>query len=140
MTETDHTDRLDLERLIYRFFFFLDERRYGDLAALMAPDGVWHRQGKALRGSDQVMEALKKRPAGATTRHLITNVVIDVIDRTHAEATYYLAVFFHAADTPPKLPVPIELPRHISIFREKFVRTEAGWRVSDMSEIPTFAR
>jgi len=137
---TDHADRLDIERLISRFFLFLDERRYGDLSALMSPDGVWHRQGKALRGPGDVTEAMKSRPGGATTRHLVTNFVIDVTDSTHAEATFYLAVFFHGADTPPKLPVPLELPRHISIFSAKFVRGASGWKVADLSEIPTFAK
>jgi ketosteroid isomerase-like protein len=47
MSTTDHADRLDIERLIYRFFLFLDERSYDDLSALMAPDGVWHRRGKS---------------------------------------------------------------------------------------------
>lgn len=138
--KNDHADRLDIERTIYRFFLFLDERRYGDIAALMASDGVWHRQGKALRGPGDVMEALKLRPAGATTRHLITNVIVDVTGETSADATFYLAVFFHGADAPPTLPVAIELPRHISIFNAKFTRDTAGWRVAQMSEIPTFAR
>jgi SnoaL-like domain len=138
---TDYADRLDLERTIYRFFLYLDERRYDDLCALMAPNGVWYRQGKALRGPVEVLEALKLRPAGATTRHLITNVIVDMIDDTHAQATHYLAVFFHGAEKPPSLPVPIELPRHISIFREEFTRTTSdGWRVAAMSEIPTFAK
>jgi hypothetical protein len=137
---TEYADRLDLERIIYRFFLFLDERCYEDLSTLMAPHGLWHRQGKALRGPGEVLEALKSRPAGATTRHLITNVVVDVIDNTHAQVTHYLAVFFHGAQEPPSLPVPIELPRHISIFREEFIRTSDGWRVAQMSEIPTFAK
>jgi hypothetical protein len=140
MLDGEHADRLDIERLIYRFFLHLDERRYADLCALMAPRGVWHRQGKALQGPDEVLDALKLRPAGATTRHLITNVIVDITGAASAEATHYLAVFFHGADTPPSLPVRIELPRHISIFSEKFVRTADGWRVAEMSEIPTFAK
>lgn len=140
MITHDHADRLDIERLIYRFFLNLDERRYADLADLMAPDGVWHRQGKALKGPDQVLEALKLRPAGAVTRHLITNVVVDLVDDARGHATHYLAVFFHGAEKPPTLPVPLELPRHISIFRETFVKRTNGWRVAEMSEIPTFAR
>ncbi len=140
LTGTDHADRLDIERQIYRFFLYLDERRYDDLCALMAPRGVWHRQGKALQGPGEVLEALKLRPAGATTRHLITNVIVDMVDTTRAQVTHYLAVFFHGAEKPPSLPVPIELPRHISIFREEFVRTPDGWRVAEMSEIPTFAK
>jgi hypothetical protein len=96
--------------------------------------------GKVLRGPNDVREALKLRPAGATTRHLITNVVIDVTNSTRAEATFYLGVFFHASDVPPKLPVPIELPRHISIFNASFARGASGWSVAELSEIPTFAK
>lgn len=136
----DHAERFEVERLIYRFFLSLDERRYGDVAVLMAPDGVWHRQGRELRGPGDVMEALKLRPGGATTRHLITNVIVDITDVGQAEATFYLAVFFYGADVPPKLPVPIELPRHVSIFSARFTRANADWRVSHMSEVPTFAK
>jgi hypothetical protein len=42
----------------------------------------------------EVLEALKFRPAGATTRHLITNVIVDVIDDTHTQATHYICAGF----------------------------------------------
>jgi hypothetical protein len=40
----------ELLQVTHRFFYCLDEGRYGELLALMSPEAVWHRQGRILRG------------------------------------------------------------------------------------------
>ncbi len=39
----------DCAQILIRFFNEFDARHYGEMVALFAPDGVWHRQGRALR-------------------------------------------------------------------------------------------
>lgn len=63
---------------VMRFFAALDAGDIAAVSACMAEDGVWHRQGQALRGPDQVLAALKQRPAGRVTAHLVNNLVIDL--------------------------------------------------------------
>ncbi len=136
--------RLDIQRdvqdLIFRFFLHLDEQEYDQLAQLMAPSGTWLRNNVLLKGPESVREAMRTRPVGFTTRHLITNIIFDCPDQDHAEATYYMTVFVHTGETRPTAPVPIDLPMHVSTFRQKFVRTPQGWRIAELSGEPTFRK
>jgi len=77
--------------LINRFFVAIDERNYKEAAGLFAPDGIWHRQGKTLRGPNEILGALEGRPAHLLTRHLITNFVPIVFraDEAETKAVYH---------------------------------------------------
>jgi hypothetical protein len=129
-----------IERIVYSFFRYLDDQQYDDLVALFAPDGVWHRAGKALRGPQEIKEAMAQRPVGFTTRHLITNVVVDPVDDNEVVASYYMTVFVHEGTGRPKGPVPLQLPLHVSIFEQKFTKTVHGWLIQGLSGVPTFHR
>jgi hypothetical protein len=130
----------DIEQMIFRFFLHLDEQEYDQLSSLMASTGTWLRNKILLRGPADVREAMRSRPAGFTTRHLITNVIVDVADSDHADATYYMTVFVHSGEEKPTAAVKIDVPMHVSIYRQKVVRTPDGWRIAELSGTPTFHR
>ena len=129
-----------IERIIYLFFRYLDDQQYDELAALFAPEGVWHRAGKALRGPNGVREAMAQRPAGFTTRHIITNIVIDATSSNHVHASYYMTVFMHEGAERATKQVPLELPLHVSVFDQTFIRSGSGWLIQGLSGLPTFHR
>jgi hypothetical protein len=137
-TPVSGTVHRQIERIIYLFFRYLDDQNYEKLTALFSPSGIWHRAGKALRGPKGVKDAMAQRPAGFTTRHLITNVVIDTAGRNETIASYYMTVFVHEGTERPKGPVPLQLPRHVSVFKQKFVRSKSGWLIKELSGVPTF--
>ena len=93
---------------VMRFYAALDAGDIDGVAGLMAADGVWHRQGKALRGPAEVLAALRERPPGRVTAHLVNNLVID-LDASGQQATarYMLLVFRHDRAQPGDGPVPI---------------------------------
>ena len=130
----------EIEQMILRFFLHLDEQEYDQLATLMAPSGTWLRNNVLLKGPGGVREAMRARPVGFTTRHLITNMAIDVVDDDHADATYYLTVFAHSGDVKPTGPLKMEHPVHVSIVRQAVARTGDGWRVAALSAEATFHR
>ncbi len=130
----------DVEDVIFRFFLHLDEQEYDELSGLMAPTGTWLRNGALLKGPEGVREAMRSRPAGFTTRHLITNIVVDIEGEDHAEATYYMTVFVHSGEARPSGPVKMDVPMHVSVFRQKFVRIPQGWRIAELSGTATFHR
>jgi hypothetical protein len=132
--------RSSVEKLIYEFFYCLDERRYRQLADMFAPDGVWHRQGKELRGPGAVMDAMKQRPPGFTTRHLITNVMVDVDGADAASARFYMTVFVHEGAEAPKAAVPMAVPMHVSSFEQKFVKSNGQWLIGSLDGVATFHR
>jgi hypothetical protein len=144
MTSQNNPDRApiqrDIEQMIFRFFLHLDEQEYDQLSSLMAPTGTWLRNKILLKGPEDVREAMRSRPAGFTTRHLITNVIVDVADSDHADVTYYMTVFVHSGDAKPTGAVKMDVPMHVSIFRQKVVRLPDGWRIAELSGTPTFHR
>jgi hypothetical protein len=144
MTSQNITDRAtiqrDIEHMIFRFFLHLDEQEYDQLSSLMASTGTWLRNNVLLRGPLDVREAMRSRPVGFTTRHLITNIIVDIVDTDHANVTFYMTVFVHSADERPTGAVKMDVPMHVSIFRQKVVRASDGWRVAELSGTPTFHR
>jgi SnoaL-like domain len=130
----------EIERIIVRFFYYLDERLYENLAALMAADGVWTRQGERLHGPAMVLAALKERPPGLMTRHVISNILIDLPEPTRAEASFYMTVFRRDGELPVDGPAPMELPHVVALCRQKLSQGEQGWRIDALTATPTFRR
>ena len=87
----------DCTGVLLRFYRCLDESRYDELADLFAPDGVWHRFGKRRTGREDILRALHERPAAQTTRHIVTNVLVDA--REHeASATLCVTAYRHEGE------------------------------------------
>lgn len=100
MVISDATDRAAqivlCSQAVLRFFSALDSGDIESVAHLMADRGVWHRQGQALEGPQQVLRALQQRPAGRVTAHLVNNLVIELDPSLNqATARYMLLVFRH---------------------------------------------
>ncbi|AUA57860.1 Uncharacterised protein [Achromobacter spanius] len=125
------------EAVVLTFFHALDTRRHDAAAVLMAPEGVWMRQGKRLCGPQEVLAALNARAPERSTCHVITNLRLEAVEqasdpeRTPARAT--VGYFLTAYDS-----VPQEqggAPRLVSIreCRDVLVATPDGWRLADKS-------
>jgi len=135
MMNVDERNRIerDASDIVHRFFRHLDDGDYEDLAALMATEGVWHRQGKALIGPAMVLEAMRARPAGTTTRHLVTNMLVDAVDAHRVEASCYITVYAHTGETKPGEPAPLELPLQIGTYRILVERGAQGCRIGEIA-------
>jgi len=122
---------LACQQAIHRFYAALDTGDFATLAAAMAPDGIWHRQGRALRGPGDVAQAMAERPAGRVTAHLVLNLVVDLQDGETATARYNTLVFRHdgPAGAPP--PAPLGLPLSIAAAQDRLRRDSAtgAWLV-----------
>lgn len=132
----------DCQQVLIRFINDLDARDYEKLAALMAPDGQWFRPDGPARGPEGVLAACRARPApsGLIIRHVISNIVVDVIDADHAHAVTYLTVYRHEAAAAPQLPVPLAGPYMVGISTNKLARTPEGWRITEKRTTRLFER
>ena len=104
-------------RLIATYANLNDEGRWDDLAALYAEDGAMARPSSPddlIRGREAILASFKARPA-RQSRHLCTNVVIDVASPLEASGLSAVALFM--ADTPPKL----------GWFHDRFVKCGEDW-------------
>ena len=107
-----------------RFYHHLDRREYEQLAALMAEDGVWMRQGQAMTGPRAVLDSLAAASPDRTTRHLLCNVVIELLDGgSAARVGYDLAIFVQEGASPAK---------HSGIFtgEDRLEHDGRAWRIA----------
>ena len=68
---------------------------YDGVVALFAPDCSFGRADVWFHGHDGLRQSLNSRPRDRMTRHIASNVVIDVADADHAAGKAYCLVFGH---------------------------------------------
>jgi uncharacterized protein (TIGR02246 family) len=122
MASSDTDIRQACTDVTNRFFRCLDRRQYEELADLFTPDGAWVRQGTELRGRAAIVAALAERPAALATRHLVSNVWVDVVTPETAHAHYDVSVYTQSGASPP---------RHAQILSgiDRLVRVGDAWRI-----------
>ncbi|HQS98076.1 MAG: hypothetical protein B7X90_13790 [Novosphingobium sp. 17-62-19] len=111
----------DCARLIALYANLNDEARWDDVAALYAEDGVMFRPtapDAGVEGREAILAAFKARPP-RTTRHVCSNVVIDVESDDTARGTSAMLLF--TGD-----PAPL-----VGSFQDRFVLTAEGWRFAE---------
>ena len=110
---------LDLGDMSAAADFFAEN---GSLTRPMAPDTV-------IQGRETIRASLLTRPKTLLTKHLATNVMIDVESREAASGLSYLTMI---ATTPPpdtKPPYVSQGPIYFGEFRDRFVRVNGVWKI-----------
>jgi SnoaL-like domain len=120
------------ERIVYAYSRALDVgdlsaaadffAENGSMARPMAPDQL-------VQGREQIRASLLTRPKTLLTKHLATNVVIDVESRDAASGISYLTMI---ATTPPAEARPPHLsqgPVYFGEFKDRFVREKGQWKI-----------
>jgi hypothetical protein len=128
----------ELQQLTHRFYYYLDESRYPDLVAAFREDGIWHRQGKALKGHAQVRAAMEERPRTQRTRHIITNAFLSETESDSATLIAYMTAYRFDDGSERKPPYPIEGPFRINLVKIRFVRERGEWRMAEQWGTPEF--
>lgn len=124
--------------VLHRFYYWLDERRYEDMATLMCEEGVWLRQGRELRGPRQLLEALRLRAGTVRVRHVMTNGFAQLDSHGVAWVQLYQTVYKHAgcaADAVPTIPGPTS----VSAVTARLHRSSEGaWRIAHLQSRKQF--
>lgn len=120
-------------RLVMRSLRAFDEQDWTGYAELFTEDGVFVRAnapGEPLAGREAIRAALSERPASRLTRHLCTNLEIEVLDAQLARGFCYLLLYAGDASQ-PQAPDgrPADGVQRVGEYRDTFVRTPAGWRI-----------
>jgi len=93
----------------------------GSMARPMMPDAV-------IQGRETIRASLLTRPKTLLTKHLATNVMVDVESRDSASGLSYLTMI---STTPPadgKPPYVSQGPLWFGEFKDKFVRENGVWK------------
>ena len=127
------------QKAILAFFRCLDERDYAGLIARMHPEGVWLRQGKQLRGEQQILQAMNARSETMRIHHILTNVLVDVSsDSERASLFAYLLVFRHDDGEKHTGPAPLKGPAAIHTCNAELRPAAGDWRIFRLENSPTF--
>ncbi len=111
----------DCTRLIALYANLNDAGRWEELAALYTEDGTMTRPtapDAPIRGRAAILAAFQGRPP-RKTRHLCSNVVIEVLGPDEARGESAMVLF--QPDTAPLA----------GSFHDRFVRTPQGWRFAE---------
>jgi hypothetical protein len=127
-----------LQQLTHRFYYYLDENRYADLVAAFRDDGVWHRQGKALKGHAQILAAMQERPSSMRTRHVITNAFLSDTESNSATLIAYMTAYRFDDGSERKPPYPIDGPFRLNLVKIRFVSDRGQWRIAEQWGTPEF--
>ena len=111
----------DCARLIARYANLNDAGDWEAVAALYAPDGRMSRPTAPddwIEGRDAILAAFQSRPP-RTTRHICSNVVIEVLGPDRAEGESAMLLF--TGEGTPK----------VGSFYDRFVRIDDIWRFAE---------
>jgi hypothetical protein len=127
-----------LVQMTHRFHWYLDEFRYHDMIEMMREDCVWHRQGKVLKGREQVLAALNERPVTQRIRHLISNPFI--AERKDNSVRLIAYMLGYKADEGVKKPAPqtIDGPLRLLLLDVVFEFSGGRWWIVEQKAIPEF--
>ena len=127
------------QKAIVAFFRCLDERNYPGLLARMHPDGVWLRQGKQLKGEQQIMQAMNARPETMRIHHILTNLLVNVGSESERASLFaYLLVFRHDDGEKHIGPAPLKGPSAIHACNAELRPAAGDWRIFRLENSPTF--
>jgi len=136
MTDTlTVTERLEIERacerLVYAYARSLDLGDMSGAADFFAEQGSMARPmmpDQVISGREAIRASLLTRPKSLLTKHLASNVMIDVESRDSARGISYLTMI---ATTPAGGAAPPFLsagPIYFGEFKDRFVREAGVWR------------
>jgi hypothetical protein len=118
------------EKIVKQFVQYLDANQLDQLGELFTEDASYARPvdpSNVLVGRTAIVDALKRRPP-RITRHLMTNVVIEVISEYEAHGVSYCS-FTGSTNVNGAAPVMADPKLFLAEFRDTFVRTNSGWKI-----------
>lgn len=118
----------ECQRLMNRFSWAVDAMDYDQVVSLFVPDCVFGRADKFFHGHAGLRQSLEGRPRDRVTRHVSSNIVIDVLDLDNAVGKAYCLVFGYRGELPPGAEAPLGAPDSLILHEADFVRVAEGWR------------
>ena len=119
-------------KLVTRYTHWVDLGEAERVAELFARDGVWEFEETRFEGRDAVRGMFRARQAMSErrSRHICSNLAIDVIDPQHATGLVYLCLYRHDFESgaPTDGLAPSGPPVAVGQYRDQFICSEEGWR------------
>ncbi len=117
------------EQLSIAYARAVDFRDYDAFVELFADDALLD-LGMQIKGKEAIRESMQKRSDEIRSRHVLTNISIEVQDALHARGISYLTLYRHVGTESlrTEIPVATTLPTAVGHYEDAFVLTAEGWR------------
>ena len=124
----------DCARLVVAFHLYVDAYDHEKVLDLFTEDAdIDHCVVGLLRGKAGIAAYFNAKDTTTISQHVTTNVLIDVIDETHARGISYWTVYISTA---APLPAPMGGPASVGLNEDRFIRTPAGWKFQHRRQVP----
>ncbi len=118
----------ECESLSIAYARHLDYHQYDAFADLFTEAGYLN-AGAPLDGREAIRKIMDRRSDRLRSRHVLTNIHIDVIDADNATGISYLTLFRHIGDESlASEPVEFAAPAAVGHYTDQFERTPEGFR------------
>lgn len=124
-------DEQGCARLIAQYARFVDSGEAARVAELFTEDGVWESPEVRMNGRAEIAKGFMRRQeqTDRVSRHVCTNVLIDVVTPDEAESTCVFTLY-RADGIEPGSIARTTTPAMVGDYVDRFVRTPEGWRFS----------
>jgi len=120
------------ERIIYAYSRALDLGDMSAAADFFAENGSFARPMTPtviVQGREAIRAGLLTRPKTLLTKHLATNVMIDVVNRDEARGHSYLTMISTTPAAGAEAPHVSAGPVYFCEFADRFVREDGEWKI-----------
>jgi hypothetical protein len=124
------------ERLVIASYSLMDQGRYEETAALFTDDATWVRGGKPVSGREAILAALRQRPETDISRHIVTNVLVDLTSEDEARATACFIPLRGARREDGTVATPPIT--NVGDLACRFRREADGWRITHLQPTMIF--
>ena len=132
MNETTTEIKAACSDLFVSYAQLLDFGRFDEFVELFADDASMN-LGFVLQGKEAIRVSMTKRSPELRSRHVLTNISIDVQDEHHAKGIAYLSLYRHTGpESLQAQPIEFSQPSGVGHYENTFVRTEQGWRIASV--------
>lgn len=119
----------DCTRLMNEFSWCTDTFEYDKALSLFVPDCTLQRADEVFEGIDGLRSIMERRAPDRRTCHVVSGIVIDIIDDNHASGKANALVFGYRGAKPGE-EVPLDTADSIVRFEGEFRRTDDGWKIA----------
>ena len=122
----DAKAKLEIAELGTAFAALLDERRFPEVAALFAENGILHRaDGTVIQGREAILAAQSSRHEDVDTVHHVANPFIEPVDSRNARGrTSFVAVSINRQDGTTQ-------GWAIGYFDDRYCQHDGRWRFAE---------
>ena len=127
----------ECERLSYNYARWIDLGQAARAAELFTDDAELVLTAGPMVGREEIDSFFAKRQtAPVVSRHVITNVIVDVLGEQEASGMAYIT--FYRQPLGDQGPAPVAPPVSVGHYDDTYRLTAAGWRFSSRRSVVAF--